>query len=252
MTILFYPDPLDNHKRYSRVLRILEDCKWIDFHNDPSKPYDLHIFWSYTRCRIKPPGLTLSDNIVLNRGCWDISKAKVNRIFNDISVNPIKHKGKCVEKREWQGGHQWHGIVNCPARPKPGYVYQRLINNREGRFYVRYRIFLMGGVVTHVNKRYEQEPFKTSTIKVDNIRPEDFFSPVEMKDVLNGCKRFGIDFGELDILIDKGEKIVIDVNNMVGGKHPEILARSQPYKEIDQSFLKMLKGYDNNRNAGME
>jgi len=28
---------------------------------------------------------------------------------------------------------------------------------------------------------------------------------------------------------------------MVGGKHPGILARSKPYKEIDQSFLEYLK-----------
>ena len=252
MTILFYPDPLDNYKRYSRVLRILENCDWVTFHNDPDKPYDLHIFWSYTRNSIKPPALTLQDDIVLNRGCWDISKVKVNKIFNDISVKPLKHRGSCVEKREWQGGHQYHRIVKCPIEPRPGYVYQRVINNREGKYFVRYRVFLMGGTITHVNKRYELNRFITSTDKINNIEPDKFFTPAESKDLLNKCRKFGIDFGELDILLDRRRKIVIDVNNMVGGKHPPILARSIPYKEIDQSFLEMLKSYDNSRHTSME
>jgi len=254
MIILFYPDPLDNYKRYSRVLRILENCEWVDFHNDPSKAYDLHIFWSYTRDRIEPPELTLKDKIVLNRGCWDISKKKVNKIFNDISIDPRTHKGIAVEKREWQGGHKWHSIVKCPREPKPGYIYQRVINNREGNYFVRYRIFLMGGVITHVNKRYETDRFITSTKKVENITVNDFFSPAEKKDFLNKCTHFGIDFGELDILTEGKKKIVIDVNNMVGGKHPGILARSKPYKEIDQSFLEYLKKTynDNSRITGME
>jgi len=250
MKILFYPDPLDNYKRYSRVLRILEGRKDISFHNDPLLPYDLHIFWSYTRCRIEPPELTLKDSRVINRGCWDISKKKVNDIFNDISIDPRKHKGIAVEKREWQGGHQWHGLVKCPAEPRPGYVYQRYINHKEGRYYVRYRIFLMGGVITHVNKRYETTEFVTGTEKVENIHPDKFFTPAEKQDLLNKCHIFGVDFGELDILIDNGRKIVIDVNNMVGGRHPGILARSIPYKEIDESFIKYL--YDNCGHTGME
>ena len=252
MNILFYPDRLDNYHRYSRVLRILEKCDWVTFHNNPRAPYDLHIFWSYTRKKIKPPELTLRDKIVLNRGCWDVSKQKVNDIFNDISIDPRKHQGNAVEKREWQGGHRWHSIVECPTEPKKGYIYQRYIDDREEGFYIRYRIFLMDGVITHVNKRYEKYRFKTSTIRVENIAPDEFFTVEEISDITQKCRKFGIDFGELDILVDNGKKIVIDVNNLVGGHHPGILARSQPYKEIDQSFLNMLKKYDNNRDAGME
>jgi len=244
MNILFYPDRLDNYNRYSRVLRILENCDWVKFHNNPGEPYDLHIFWSYTRKKIKPPELTLRDKIVLNRGCWDISKQKVNDIFNDISIDPRKHQGMAVEKREWQGGHRWHSIIECPTEPKKGYIYQKYIDDREEGLYIRYRIFLMNGVITHVNKRYEKNRFKTSTVRVENIAPDEFFTNAEMRDILKKCCKFGIDFGEIDLLMDNEQKIVIDVNNLVGGHHPDILMRSQPYKEIDQSFLDMLKKYE--------
>jgi len=243
MNILFYPDRLDNYNRYSRVLRILENCDWVKFHNNPGKPYDLHIFWSYTRKQITPPKLTLSDKTVLNRGCWDISKQKVNDIFNDISVDPRKHQGNCVEKREYQGGHKFHSIVECPTEPRNGYIYQKYIDDTEEGLFIRYRIFLMGGVITHVNKRYEKDRFNTSTVRVENIAPDKFFTGSETIDILEKCRIFGIDFGELDLLIDEGRKVVIDVNNLVGGHHPGILARSKPYKEIDESFLEMLKKY---------
>ena len=249
MTILFYPDPLDNYEHYSRVLRILEKCDWVTFHNNPLKPYDLHIFWSYMRNKITPPALTLKDKIVLNRGCWDISKVKVNRIFNDISIDPREHKGICVEKYDWQGGHHWHSIVECPIEPKPGYIYQKYIDDMEGDFYIRYRVFLMDGIITHVSKRYEKHRFETfikgepQTVKIENIAPSDFFTDDEMADILNKCHKFGVDFGELDILIDNDKKIILDVNNVVGGNSADIIRQSKTYKETNESFLNMLKKY---------
>ena len=240
MNILFYPEKLTIKTRVSRVGRILKDCPWVKFHNDPSKPYDLHIFWSYTRNKITPDKLTLTDKNVINRGCWDISKVKVNDIFNDISIDPTTHKGLCVEKRDWQGGHAFHSVIQCPAAPKPGYIYQKCIKNVEDNLYVRYRVYYMGGI-THVAKRYEKIPFVTSTVKVDFIEPDNFFTPKEKADFVHKCKLFGVDFGEVDVLIDNGEKIVIDVNNIVGGNHPPLLMKTKEYKEIDQTFLEFIK-----------
>ena len=239
LTILFYPDRLDNKKRFSRLYRILKGRSDIVFHNDPSKPFDLHIFWSYTRHSIVPDKITLNCPNVINRGCWNIGKEKVNRIFDDLFIDPLKHKGVCVEKLDQQGKHKFHKIINCPQHPKTGYVYQRLINSKENGLFVRYRAYWMDKI-THIRKIYQAHPFETKVIKSEEIGIRDLFTHEQEVDFGNKCRAFGVNLAEMDVLWD-GKPVVIDVNNVVGGNHVPMLTNALT-KKIDDEIIEYFYG----------
>ena len=240
MKILFYPDRLDNPKRVSRIYRVLKSHPEIQFHNDPAKPHDLHVFWSYTRHSIIPDEITLNAPSVINRGCYDISKEKVNRIFDDLFIDPLKHKGVCVEKLDQQGKHKFHKIIKCPKHPKPGYVYQRLVNSQENGLFVRYRVYWIDKI-THVRKIWQTDPFETKIVKSEMIAVSKLFNPKQKADFARKCQAFGVNLAEMDVLWN-GKPIVIDVNNIVGGQTVPGLSGTQSSLEVDNAIISYLYG----------
>lgn len=212
MIILFYPEPLRPHSKVARMLAKKPNVSW---HTNPKKPHDIHFFWSYTPRKIKPDSITLNSDIVINRGCYNISKVKVNRIFNDISINPQTHTGICVEKIDRQGKHKHHRLITCPAQPREKYVYQRFIENKEDGMYVSYRIHYADGIKI-IEKRKKTEPLMSGiTREIVNIR--DFFSIEQEQDLVYKCGKFGFNYGEIDFQMDGNTPVIIDVNNIVGG-----------------------------------
>lgn len=233
--ILFYPDPL-LPKPLSRVYRILQNIDWIDHHNNPSKPYDLHFFWSYTKSKITPDEITLKSPDVINRGCWDITKKKVNEVFNDISIDPLTHRGICVEKLEQQGSHNKHRLIHCPASPRQGFVYQKYIENIENGLYVKYRVCYADGV-KYVVKKYNKSVFNSDYVLSVNIPIQELFTPEQELDLMQKCRIFGVNFAELDVMILDGKPVVIDVNNIVGGGHINAESGTQVSDDMDNTFL---------------
>jgi hypothetical protein len=238
MKILFYPDRIDNLKRFSRMYRLLKDRADISFHNNPLKPHDLHVFWSYTRHSITPDSITLNAPNVINRGCWDISKEKVNRIFDDLFVDPLKHKGVCVEKYDRQGRHSMHRLVNCPISPKKDYVYQKYIKSQEDGMFVRYRVIWMDKI-THIMKIYQSDAFESRVIKVEEARVRDVFTKKQEADFERKCKAFGVNLAEMDVLIDD-KPVVIDVNNIVGGSTIRGYNDTEFAERIDNAVINYL------------
>ena len=238
MTILFYPEPL-LPTPLSRVYRVINEVDWIKYHNNPKESYDLHIFWSYTKLRITPDEFTLNAKDCINRGCWDIGKERVNDIFNDIRVNPTTYNGVCVEKRDLQGRHAFHGLVRCPTQARDGFVYQRYIENRENGLYYKYRVYFADGI-NYVLKSYKSSVFGSECTRHDVIPKEELFSFEQEQDFLEKCKVFGIDFGEFDIMWDD-KPIVVDVNNVIGGGFVSGLTGTKLHADIDQTFLTFLK-----------
>jgi len=244
ITILFYPEALKANP-LSRVYRILKGREDIVFHNNPLKLYDLHIFWSYTKHSIVPDELTLTDKDVINRGCWNVEKEKVNNVFNDIRIDPTKHKGFCVEKSNRQGDHGNHSIINCPTEKKEGYIYQKYIEDKEGNLFIKYRVYYADGI-RYILKSYKPTPFGSECTKHILISKQDMFKTLkhEYKFILN-CKNFGFDFGEIDVVMDNGEPIIVDVNNCVGGGFVWGLTGTKIHKRIDKSFIAFIKNrYD--------
>ena len=242
ITILFYPEPL-KLKPLSRVYRVLQEQgkeNGITYHNDPSKPYDLHIFWSYTKCKIVPDELTWGDSNVINRGCWNVSKEKVNKVFNDIAIDPTKHKGICVKKLDKQGSHKHHSLINCPAIEEEGYVYQKYINNKEGDEFVKYRVYYADGIQI-ILKSYKPTVFGSECTKHELIEKRQLFTPEAEARFILQCRKFGLDFGEIDIMMDDRVPIIVDVNNCVGGGFVWGLTGTEIHQHIDNTFITFIK-----------
>jgi len=239
MTILFYPEPL----LPSPMARVYRICKeyGIEFHNDPQKNYDLHFFWSYTPRSIIPDEFTLTDKNVINRGCWDIGKQKVNDIFNDISVNPEIFRGICVEKCDKQGRHDLHKLINCPAQRKEGYIYQRFISDRIGNLYVKYRIYYADGI-EYILKQSKHSLFGSPDHGTDYVTHEwidvrRIFSEEEQGEFDRKCIEFGFDYGDVDFLMENDKPIIIDINNVVS----HISFTDWIKKAQDDQFLRFIK-----------
>lgn len=230
------------------MYRILLENPHIKYHNDSSKPHDVHIFWSYTRHSIVPDKITLTAPNVINRGCWDIGKKKVNDIFNDISVDPLTYKGVCVEKYDRQGKHQHHRIVRCPVTPKKNYVYQRFIEDKEDGCYIRYRVHYAGSIVC-VRKVYQEEPISSHQGKMTSVIVDKrlLFNEEQEKKFNLDCKKFGFDIGDVDVMNDRGTPIIIDVNNVAGGGmstlFSELYSDKQTYKMICEKILTYANNY---------
>ena len=216
-TLLFWPEE-NKSSPLSRVRRICEEYG-IRFHSDPLKSYDLHFFWSYTTKRIVPGNFTLNAPEVINRGCWDIGKERVNDIFNDIRVNPLTYKGVCVEKYDAQGQHSKHRLVHCPTQPKEGYIYQRYIEDRVGELYVKYRIYYADGIewILKQKKRtlFGHPDYNYDYVTHEWVTPSSVFNVRAMMEFNEKCRRFGFDYGDVDFVMDQGTPIIIDINNVV-------------------------------------
>ena len=228
MTILFYPDPLNDN---SKMYKLCSDLN-INYHSDPTLPHDIHIFWSITRSKIDPDYITIKSIDVINRGCYNITKRKVNDIFDDIEIDPTSHIGKCVEKLDLQALHSYHSIIQCPSEPRretarfkengvyveveANYIYQKLIINKEDDLYYRYRIYY-AGEITHIVKIYQSDPFKTDIIRCELVPIRSVYTEATENELDLKCKLFGFDLGELDVMIIDNKPVVIDVNNIIGG-----------------------------------
>jgi len=238
MILLFYPEPLRDHPA-SRLQRICREYG-IKYHNKPELPHDLHIFWSYTPKAIEPDSITLNSPNVVNRGCWNISKEKVNSIFNDFSIDPEVHVGWCVEKADKQGRHDLHSIVKCPTQRKEGYVYQRYIEDKRGALFIKYRIYYAGGI-GYILKQGKRSMFGSPNWKTDYVWHEwvdkHLIFPGRAETELDEkCKQFGFDYGDVDFLMENGKPIIIDVNNVVSA----ISFTPWIKKAQDTQFLKFI------------
>lgn len=199
--MIFYPEQPKNPSRVMRYLDLMDSRNVI--------------YWSYKVKTSMSEGLKCN----INRGCWDVSKEKVQRVFHKtfgyrLSVDPRTHKGTCIEKGM---GHTHSGrILRCPVQPKEGKVYEKLIDARVSPNEVsELRVFWCLGQYFVIEK-IKSNMFGHSANDVI-LRESGVFDDIEEKRIADFCQEFGMDFGELDILRDSDGLIyVIDVNNVPG------------------------------------
>ncbi len=170
----------------------------------------------------------------LNSRCPDIGKDKIEEVFESVfgyplRIDPTKHNGTCARKSVLNAKHDGI-VVNCPIeKSDPGYVYQRLINNKfddEHIFDLRTPYYRNTLPLVYRKLRPIKTRFKDANTKVELFRTEDVFSPAERELLLKFGRALDLDYGGFDVLRDVGtNKIyVVDVNTTPFGPPVELSA----------------------------
>ncbi len=193
--------------------------------NKINSHFDIAIYWEYATFRKEYYELEkiAEQKKVINLYNRDISKKKVDEVFSYVFgysslINPLKFEGKCVMKSYINGKHDGK-IINCPVNKiEEGFIYQKLIDtiNDEGLTEeIRVGMINFKIVFALLKLKKPDNRFGFGYYKSEIIKPKDFFSEQELDLIINFCKEFKFEFGELDILRDKnnGKIYIVDANN---------------------------------------
>ena len=227
-TVLFYPErPKYYHMLYS-VCNILG----YRITNNPTEKFDLAV--AFQDITVRPKNTILEDLIkkysVVNANCVDISKERVEKIFEEVfgygmAVDPRTYQGEYVRKSDANAVKD-AVTFNAPMEPEKKYVYQRLIDNRreDNNSVLDMRAVVFKDTIPVAMTRVRSIPdrFIDDTVAADLVEADSILSSEEQGKILAFCKRFGLDYGELDILRDKsdGKIYIVDVNSTPGGPVP--------------------------------
>lgn len=188
--------------------------------SDPAEA-DLHFYFEDREFLLAPPAAP-SSRPSFNIGCFDIRKSVVARVFEEsfgygFTIDPQAHAGLAVEKSEGNGRHDGR-IIECPIeRPRPGQVYQRLIDNTfDGREHIDIRTPVVGGKIpfVYLKRRTANRRFSNDNHRVDLVDAEAMLSKEEQARIARFTAAMRLDFGGLDILRDRGDGriYIVDAN----------------------------------------
>lgn len=253
-TILFYPDmPLSWHILYPM-------CHILGYAmtNNPHARFDLAI--AFEDITVRPESKILSElsarSRVLNSGCADISKERVDALFLEsfgygTSVDPRTYDGAYVKKSNLNARHPVEAfqILNNPTEPEKGFVYQKLIDNQTDEYSVTdIRTFIFGDAIpfTLYRKKDIHDRFDDNTIIATQVATDVAFTKEEQAAIIKFCKVFGLDYGELDVLRNNkdGKIYIVDVNNTPSGPRRGVNMSKKDYDrfrmELAQAFEKFV------------
>ena len=172
-------------------------------------------------CTVCHPVQAQPGTRLINAGCQSIAKSHVARVFEQcfgypLSVDPESWAGPMVEKSEINGAHDGR-IIQGPAPARHGHVYQRVIDNRNGRGLVEdLRCPTIGGEIPLVlyKRRRIETRFCNSNDEVEIAETEDVLSAEEVAQLGRFARAMKLDWGGLDVLRDRsdGRLYVVDVN----------------------------------------
>ena len=233
--VFFYPDgPVEFHALF-KVLKFLG----YRSSSDPQRNCELAIKWwlafdgnPFAPVKSIPTMKGTKNNgvKVLNNRCNDISKNKINSTFEEVfgyslSVDPRKHRGKCVMKLNWNALHKGK-IIECPVESiDDDFVYQKLVRNELEDGHVedmRVPVFGIKTPFVYLKYRAVKDRFvdrvHTNT-KATIAEVADVLSDEELKNIHRFCARIGMDYGEVDVLRDSGDRriYIVDANNTPSG-----------------------------------
>ncbi len=156
----------------------------------------------------------------LNGDCLDISKSRVAAVFAEVfgyplAVDPQAWTGAAVEKGELNGRHDGR-VVHCPAQPRPGFTYSRLIDSVEDGMVVDLRLACVGArpIVVYRKRKSLRARFGIDNLTVALRRPDAEFTPDELATLARFCVAMRLDWAGLDVMRDRadGRLYVVDVN----------------------------------------
>ncbi|MDN5938140.1 MAG: hypothetical protein L0H83_05705 [Salinisphaera sp.] len=219
-TVLFYPEYPVYKSEINKVLR----RAGYNITNNPSWPHQHIIAWRDTTLRGAQPRLEewARAHPVLNLTCTDISKEKVERVFQSVfgyglALDPCQHHGPCVRKSNANAQHDGQ-IIDCPIETRePGYIYQRLIDNQvapEAAGDLRAPIY--GGRIPLVFVRFRPLTSRFDGDYLERVGDvESYLSGDEIARVIAFARGMGLDYGDVDMLRDPADDrlYIVDVNN---------------------------------------
>lgn len=188
------------------------------------------------------PGVlhSIKDKVVLNIGCTDISKNKVDTVHLQVFgyntfIDPTKHSGIAVRKSDINALHDGE-IIDCPIeKVDPSSVYQLLLDNVfDENYVVDYRVPVIGGQIPLVYKKFKEHRvrFTNEVHHASMHETNDVFSKDEQAKIVQFAKAMQVDFCEFDVLRHSDGRIfIIDVNKTPYGppaglaETPEAVAR---------------------------
>ena len=181
----------------------------------------------------------------INRECLDISKTRVDRVWAEvagygITVDPTTTEGAIVEKPDINGLHAGRVVLGPIARPRRGYVYQKLIDNIQGDSRTQTRAVIIDGrmVLTYNKWRPIDSPFTNNRLSLPE-RPEDHYSADERELILHFARAMNLDYGDIDILRENGtgRLYAIDANRT------PVLPKGLPPEKRDASLAPMVEAF---------
>ena len=191
---------------------------------------DVVFFWQRDgRSAFHEPPEELADlartRRVVNIGASDISKTNVARVFEKVfgyplMIDPQTHSGPAVEKTEGNGIRGGR-MIECPTEPRPGFCYQRLVDNRleGGDRTLDLRVAVYGDSAPFLIRKERSLDARFGNVIETHLtptvhRPEDFLSEAEIRQVVGMALEIGADFCEIDCLRDRnsGRLYAVDVN----------------------------------------
>ncbi len=169
-----------------------------------------------------PPARLKPGAKLINFGCTDVSKSRVAWACEQgfgykLAVDPLTHTGPAVEKSEINAAHDGR-IVQCPTKPLPDRVYQRVIDNRSAdpNIVEDLRTCTVGGkaACVFIKRRPVTKRFLNTNTEVVLRRPEDVFTPQELSQITAFTRAIGLDWGGVDVLRDRadGRLYIVDAN----------------------------------------
>jgi hypothetical protein len=219
--ILFYPGPPPPSG--AAIFKICLRRGYV-MTTDVREPFDLVVKWHNTT--FSPRDNTLAalaaQHHVLNVECEDISKTRVGEVFSAVfgytsMVDPLTYRGDCVEKSDLNAAHDGR-VVSCPVISRvEGAVYQRVIANRVGGGLVEdIRVPVFGALIPFAYLKYRPigARFENTNTRAVLVEVRDVLAAAELELIMQFCRAMGLDYGELDILRDRGDGriYVVDVN----------------------------------------
>lgn len=165
-----------------------------------------------------PPAL--DTHAVINAGCCDISKSRVEAAFAaaagyPLSLDPAVHVGQAVEKSEENGRHDGR-LVDCPFVRRPGKVYQRFVDSSEGATALDFRTTIINRkplfVLVKTKAASERFSIHNQTVLFKSL--EEVFSSAEVALITRFAEVMRLDWAALDILRDRSSGLIyiVDVN----------------------------------------
>ena len=245
MKVLFYPHKVISYARIRVIFKILG---W-EIVEDINKDFDIIFYWN-TKTINEPDKviLKLSESYpVINLRCNDVSKSNVTKIYQEVfkntfEINPEKHTGRAVAKRNKGQGDKSGKIINCPCKKEMGWHYQKILQDIHIGRIQEYRVYIAGGIaVVNIKQKKIGNRFHTIVEKNEYKQINDVFTDDEIEKINRFCDKIGAEYAELDLLRDK-ELYIIDVNNISGigsfeKKYREI------YNKTNKGICKALVNY---------
>ena len=251
--VLFYPQA----PRFPHVAFKLCALLGCLISEDPRSRYDVAFkregATHFQQSRLSAVDLPLQR--IVNARSVDISKTTVGRRFEEVfgyplAVDPLVHQGPMVEKSDQNAAHDGRVIVGpiAPDDVRPDRVYQRVVDNRATvpGLVVDHRVPIHAGRIplVYVKHRPEERRFGNANAHVRLTDVASVFEADEVDRILAFSAAMGIDYGELDVLRDRDDRIyVVDANNTPAGPPNGLSEADQrlAVRTLAESFEELLR-----------